>query len=348
MPASTRRVEAARTVRAHHSPARPIVNHSRHPLMTHPPPRVLKPTPDAIAEAISALAQGALVGLPTETVYGLAADATNPAAVARIYSVKGRPSFNPLIAHVADLSAAEDIGILTDDAVRLAARFWPGPLTLVVTARPEGAVCDLARAGLETVALRVPDHEVAQAVLRGFGKPIAAPSANRSGHVSATTAEHVQNDVGSGLALILDAGPAPKGLESTIVSVVGSVPTLLRAGMISREAIEAALGRKLGVPGPGIAAPGMLERHYAPRSRLRLDATTLRMGEVGLAFAGVPAGARLDLSPSGNPTEASANLYAHLRALDALGADAIAVGPIPLSGLGEAIRDRLARAALGR
>ena len=305
-------------------------------------------TAETAPEAARLLAAGAIVGLPTETVYGLGADATNPDAIARVYAAKGRPSFNPLIAHVADLAAAEEIGVLVDDAVRLAARFWPGPLTLVVPARPEGAVCELARAGLPTVALRVPEHPFASAVLRAFGKPVAAPSANLSGHVSATTAEHVAADFGDRVDAVFDAGAAPGGLESTIVGLAGPDPVLLRAGAIPSRDIERALGRRLGVPAGGIAAPGMLAKHYAPRAAVRLDVDRLVPGETGLAFAGVPAGAALDLSPSGDLVEAASKLYAHLRALDAGGARVIAVGPIPDHGLGAALRDRRARAALGR
>jgi L-threonylcarbamoyladenylate synthase len=304
------------------------------PAMPHP--TLHRATADTAPEAARLLAAGAIVGLPTETVYGLAADATNPEAIARVYAAKGRPAFNPLIAHVASLAAAEEIGILTDDAVRLAARFWPGPLTLVVPARPEGAVCELARAGLPTVAIRVPEHPFARAVLRALGKPVAAPSANLSGHVSATTAEHVVADFGARVDAVFDAGAAAGGLESTIVGLAGPEPVLLRAGAIPSEAIERALGRPLGA------------KHYAPRAAVRLDAERLVPGETGLAFAGVPAGAALDLSPTGDLVEAAARLYAHIRALDASGPSVIAVGPIPDHGLGEAIRDRLARAALGR
>lgn len=313
-----------------------------------PAPPIIAPDPSGIAAAAEALRAGALVGLPTETVYGLAADATSDAAVARIYAAKGRPSFNPLIVHVPDLPAAEEIGILTDDAVRLAARFWPGGLTLVVPVRPGSGIGDAVRAGLDTVALRAPGHGVAQAVLRATARPLAAPSANRSGHVSATTARHVADDLGAAVALILDDGPSPGGLESSIVGLSGPDPVLLRPGAIPRAALEAALGRPLHAPGGAIAAPGMLESHYAPRARLRLDAVSLRPGEVGLAFAGVPAGAALDLAPDGDTVPAAANLFAHLRRLDAAGAAVIAVGPIPAEGLGEAIRDRLARAAAGR
>ena len=201
--------------------------------------------PAAIAEAATALRAGELVGMPTETVYGLAGDATNPEAVARIFAAKGRPRFNPLIVHVASLAAAEDIGAFSDDALKLGARFWPGPLTLVVPSRATSPVAELATAGMATHALRVPSHPTAQALLAAFGRPLVAPSANRSGHVSATTAAHVAEDLAGGVSVILDAGAAPVGVESTIVGLAGQRPTLLRAGAVPRDRIEAVLGRAL-------------------------------------------------------------------------------------------------------
>ncbi len=310
--------------------------------------------PDAagIAEAARLLAAGGLVAFPTETVYGLGADATDARAVARLFAAKGRPSFNPLIAHVADVAAARRAGKLSPLADKLAAVFWPGPLTLVVPA--SDVVCELARAGLATVALRVPKHPVAQALLAAFGKPIAAPSANRSGHVSPTTADHVLADLEGRVDLVVDGGPTPLGLESTIVDLSGEAPRLLRPGGIPRADIERALGAKLAEAGAAVRAPGMLASHYATRARLRLNAQEVRPGEALLAFgprrlAGADGATHmLDLSPRGDPLEAAANLFAHLRALDAAGTASIAVAPIPAEGLGEAINDRLRRAAAPR
>jgi L-threonylcarbamoyladenylate synthase len=309
--------------------------------------------PDAagIAEAARLLAAGGLVAFPTETVYGLGADATDPRAVALLFAAKGRPSFNPLIAHVADMAAARRAGKLSPLAEKLV-QFWPGPLTLVVPA--SDVVCELARAGLATVALRVPKHPVAQALLAAFGKPIAAPSANRSGHVSPTTAEHVLADLGGLIDLVVDGGPTPLGLESTIVDVTGDAPRLLRSGGIPRADIERALGTKLAEAAADVRAPGMLKSHYATRARLRLNAQDVRPGEALLAFgprrlAGADGATHmLDLSPRGDLLEAAANLFAHLRVLDANGVAAIAVAPIPATGLGEAINDRLKRAAAPR
>jgi L-threonylcarbamoyladenylate synthase len=313
-----------------------------------------------INEAARLLRAGGLVALPTETVYGLACDATDPRAVARLYAAKGRPSFNPLIAHVPDLAAARRIGVFSAEAEALAARFWPGPLTLVVPAR-EGAVCDLARAGLSTLAIRVPAHPVARAVLEAASRPIAAPSANRSGHVSPTSAEHVMADLDGLIELVLDAGASAVGIESTILDCTGERAVLLRPGGLARGPIEAALGHVLArratpKSGAGEApiAPGMLASHYAPSVPVRLDAAEVRPGEALLGFAGArPLGsdtavAMLDLSPTGDLVEAAANLFAHLRALDAPGITGIAVAPIPHEGLGEAIRDRLNRAAAPR
>lgn len=304
--------------------------------------------PASIQEATAALTDGALVGMPTETVYGLAADATNPNAVARIYAAKGRPSFNPLIAHVPDVASARREGIFDARAEALAERFWPGPLTLVLPASPTGSVCELARAGLSSIALRAPNHPVAQDLLRAFGKPLAAPSANISGRLSPTTAENVAADLSDALSVILDAGPCTVGVESTIVALAaGEPPRLLRPGGIAREDIEALIG-PLAAPGNAIEAPGMLSSHYAPRARLRLNANAPGKDEAFLAFGpDAPHGA-LNLSATGNLLEATANLYAFLRRLDAEDAAMIAVAPIPSTGLGEAINDRLARAAAPR
>lgn len=307
---------------------------------------------EAIAEGARILREGGLVAFPTETVYGLGADAASAEAVAKIYSAKGRPSFNPLIAHVADLDAARREAELPPAALRLAEAFWPGPLTLVAPRAAGGSVCALARAGLASVALRAPAAPVARALILAAGRPIAAPSANRSGHVSPVTAAHVVEDLGERVDLVIDGGRADKGVESTIVSFLGE-PRLLRPGALAREALEEALGAPLAAGeggGAAILAPGMTASHYAPRARLRLEALELREGEAGLDFGG-RLGAReaaepvLDLSPDENLEEAAANLFHHLRELDSRGATAIAVAPIPSRGLGEAINDRLRRAA---
>jgi L-threonylcarbamoyladenylate synthase len=319
--------------------------------------RVLKADAEAIGAAVRCLKAGGLVAFPTETVYGLGADATNGEAVARLYAAKGRPRFNPLIAHVASAQAARKLAIFDDAARRLAAAFWPGPLTLVLPKAPQCLVAELATAGLDSIALRVPDHPIARALLAAFGGPIVAPSANRSGHVSPTAAAHVLADLRGRIDLILDGGPATVGVESTIVACLGA-PALLRPGGLPRAKIEAALGQALAAPPSAEAgdgdvplSPGRLASHYAPKSPLRLDATHVAPGEALLAFGPHPlAGetrATLNLSARGDLVEAAANLFSHLRALDAAGA-AIAVMPVPHEGLGEAINDRLARAAAPR
>jgi L-threonylcarbamoyladenylate synthase len=311
----------------------------------------------AIAEAARVLAAGGLVAFPTETVYGLGADAGNGKAIARLYAAKGRPAFNPLIAHVASVAAAHKLARFGAAAERLAAAFWPGPLTLVLPKAPDCPVAALATAGLDSVAVRVPEHRVAQDLLRAFGGPIVAPSANRSGHVSPTAAAHVLADLGGRIDLIVDGGPTTVGLESTIVACLDA-PVLLRPGGVPRAAIEAALGAPLAELAVSHAktaprAPGMLASHYAPRTRLRLDAREVGAREALLAFgptlAQGAAGALqvLNLSTRGDLIEAAANLFAHLRSLDRAGADVIAVMPIPPHGLGEAINDRLRRAAAG-
>jgi L-threonylcarbamoyladenylate synthase len=313
---------------------------------------IVNASPEAIAEAATALRAGRLVAFPTETVYGLGADATNGRAVAAVFEAKGRPTFNPLIAHVATLEAAAALGHLTEAGAKLARAFWPGPLTLVLRKREDCRVADLATAGLDTIAVRVPAHSVAQALLRAARVPVAAPSANRSGHVSPTTAAHVAQDLGERVAMILDGGAATIGLESTVVDATGDDPVVLRLGAASREHIARVLGRPVAVAtgAPHTpASPGMLARHYAPAARLRLNATEVRPGEALLAFgaANVPPhdGVMLNLSWSGDLVEAAANLFAALRALDASGAKTIAVMPVPEQGLGEAINDRLRRAA---
>lgn len=309
-----------------------------------------------IRSAAAALDRGELVGMPTETVYGLAADATNPDAVAAIFAAKGRPRFNPLIVHVSSVVAAERLATLSPDAIRLAEAFWPGPLTLIVRRHAVSTIADLVTAGLDTIALRAPDHPVAQALLGAFSGPIAAPSANLSGHVSATTAAHVAADLGDKVACILDAGPTALGLESTIVDLSGDAPALLRPGAIARDRIEAELGRRLALAdrdGSPARAPGMLASHYAPTAKLRLDAAAVFAGEALLAFGEpLPDGANraaavCNLSPSGDLTEAARNFFAALRVLDGKAAT-IAVMAIPESGLGEAINDRLRRAAAAR
>lgn len=313
-----------------------------------------------IARAAEILRAGGLVAFATETVYGLGADATDGRAVAGIYAAKERPSFNPLIAHVASRDAAEALGLLDDAARSLASAFWPGPLTLVVPRRPGCPVADLALAGLDSIALRVPAHPVAAALLEQVGRPVAAPSANRSGRVSPTLAAHVCADLDGRIDAVLDGGPTRVGLESTIVACLPAGPALLRPGGLPREAIEAVLGRPVSdleaadEAGRAPLAPGMLASHYAPHASVRLDATSLAQGEAALLFgATAPEGldraaAFENLSEAGSLEEAAANLFAALRRLDATGAQTIAVAPIPAHGLGEAIRDRLRRAAAPR
>ncbi len=306
----------------------------------------------AMEEAARIIRGGGLVAFPTETVYGLGANSRDGRAVARIFEAKGRPRFNPLIVHVGNLDEAKRYGLFSDEAERLAKAFWPGALTLVVPLREDAGLSDLVSAGLPTVALRVPSHELALALIRAAGLPIAAPSANISGRVSATRPEHVAADFGDKVELILDGGPCEAGLESTIVAFADGEPTLLRAGAVAAEEIEQVLGRKLrrSAPGGRVAAPGMLSSHYAPRAPLRLDAEAPRPGEAFLGFGPHMPGRQhaLNLSPTGDLREAAANLFAYLRELDAPNIDSIAVAPIPAEGLGEAINDRLRRAAAPR
>lgn len=305
--------------------------------------------PDAIAAAAARLRAGGLVALPTETVYGLAADATRGTAVAAIFELKGRPHFNPLIVHVPDLPAAETHGIFDARARALAGHFWPGPLTLVLRRRPETPIHPLVSAGLDTVALRLPAHPVARAVLEACALPLAAPSANPSGYLSPTTACHVADAFGDTDLLVLDGGPCPVGLESTVLDLSEAPAVLLRAGTVTIEDIEAAIGpiRHVG-PGETVRAPGMLASHYAPHRPVRLDAEHVAADEALLGFGpDLPRGALLtrNLSPTGDLREAAANLFAMLHELDRPGVRAIAVMPIPDEGLGTAIRDRLQRAA---
>jgi len=321
--------------------------------------QILPATEAAVAAAARVLAGGGLVAFPTETVYGLGADAANPAAVTGIYRAKGRPAFNPLIAHVGDLAAARRIARFDAAATALAEAFWPGPLTLVLPKAENCVVADLATAGLDTVAIRIPAHPVARDILRAFGGPVVAPSANISGHVSPTTAAHVEGDLAGRIDLIVDGGPVAVGVESTIVGCFDA-PMLLRPGGLPRADIERVLGRALRQAPAGAdggaqpLAPGMLASHYAPRARVRLNAQRVEPGEALLGFglgaiSGIDAAAAvMNLSESGDLDEAAANLFGHLRALDGKGVHAIAVMPVPDEGLGEAINDRLRRAAVER
>lgn len=310
---------------------------------------------DALEPAAALLAAGGIAAIPTETVYGLAADASNGAAVARIFEAKGRPRFNPLIAHVADMAMAHELATFDATSRRLAETFWPGPLTLVLPRMASTAVHDLVSAGLDTVAIRMPRGFGGRLIAR-LGRPIAAPSANSSGRISATSAEAVQEDLGERIDLIVDGGATPVGIESTIVKVVDGKLWLLRPGGLAADEIEGVAGAHLrrGKAEGGVEAPGQLLSHYAPRATLRLGAMEVGQGEALLGFGKVRAAgaegaaAVLNLSSSGDLREAATNLFAHLRQLDASGARVIAVEPIPETGLGEAINDRLTRAAAPR
>jgi L-threonylcarbamoyladenylate synthase len=314
-------------------------------------PPIAPATAAVIADACRILGAGGLVAIPTETVYGLAADATNDRAVARIFEAKDRPHFNPLIVHYASLDDVRRDVEWDDAAARLAERFWPGPLTLVLRRRPDCRVALLASAGLDTLAVRVPDHAVARAVIESFGRPLAAPSANRSGEVSPTTAEHVRTSMGRSVDLIIDGGPCRVGVESTVLDLSAAPPAILRPGGLPREAIEAIMG-PVGDDDGGSddrpRSPGRMLRHYATARPLHLEARDVGADEALLAFGPVaPRGARstLNLSPTRDLVEAAANLFAMLRALDRPDHAAIAVMPIPDAGLGRAINDRLRRAA---
>ena len=304
---------------------------------------VLTPDAASFAKAATILKDGGLVAMPTETVYGLAADAANSDAVARLYAAKGRPAFNPLIAHCASPDAAFQQGNFSDQARKLADAFWPGPLTFVVDAVDATTVCALARAGLDTLALRVPAHPAARALLEAFGGPLVAPSANPSGRISPTRAEHVASDMGDRVDLILDGGPCTEGIESTVIDARGPSPVLLRQGSVLPADIEKIWpDLSSGVDGDKPTSPGQLLRHYAPNAKLRLDARAPDPGEAFLGFG--PGEATLNLSPSADLVEAAANLFAMMRTLDR-SHTRIAVAPIPPEGLGAAINDRLARAA---
>lgn len=315
-----------------------------------PPPvtETLNADDTGISRAAAMLAEGALVAFPTETVYGLGADARNDTAVARIFQAKGRPSFNPLIVHVADLATAQRFATFPDDALRLADAFWPGPLTLVLPVREDAGLSPLVTAGLGTVGIRVPEHPLAHALLARFDGPVAAPSANPSGKVSPTEAGHVIDGLSGRIEAVLDGGRCPVGVESTIVGFEGG-PTLLRPGGLPIEAIEACLGAPLAAHGGGITAPGQLTSHYAPGAGVRLNVDKPEDSEIWLGF-GPCEGAALNLSESGDLVEAAANLFHHLRALDTMASNGqtIAVAPVPMHGLGRAINDRLQRAAAPR
>jgi L-threonylcarbamoyladenylate synthase len=319
------------------------------------PDNLVPATRKNIERAVRLLRAGELVAFPTETVYGLGGDANNDAAMARIFAAKGRPCFNPLIVHVPSLAATEPLAVFDERARNAAQSFWPGPLTLVLRRRPESRLSLLTSAGLDTVALRAPGHPVAQALLSATGRPMAAPSANRSGRVSPTIAAHVAAEFGdmAAVALILDAGPCSVGIESTVLDLTGATPVLLRPGGVTVEQLEKVLGR-VDVPlaeDGSPRSPGRLPSHYAPRLPVRLDATHALPGEVLLAFGPTaPSGFAevLFLSKSGDLAEAAGNLFAMLRRLDRPEFSGIAVMPIPEEGLGRAINDRLRRAAAPR
>ena len=297
--------------------------------------RVLPFTDDAIAEAARLVLAGEAVAVPTETVYGLAADATNPQAVARIYQAKGRPSFNPLIVHVIDMAAAQHIATFDDEAGTLAERYWPGPLTLVLPLREQSGIASIVTAGLPTIGLRVPAHRAMQALLQATDRPLAAPSANASGSISPTRAEHVLKSLGGRIPLIIDGGSTERGLESTIVAATGGQLRLLRPGPIEIAAQQGPFER--------IEAPGQLATHYAPSKPVRLDATSAERDEYLIGFG--PIAGDTSLSPSGNLVEAASRLFDLLHEAEASGKSRIAVAPVPEDGLGIAINDRLRRAA---
>lgn len=324
-----------------HQPERRVTN-MQSPVET----QRLSATNDGIRRAADLLARGELVAFPTETVYGLGADARNDRTVARIYEAKGRPSFNPLIVHVPDIETAKRY-VQWDKQAELVAQFWPGPLTLVLPLKSGSDISKLVTAGLDTLAIRVPENPTAQALLRQFAGPVAAPSANPSGQISPTTADHVLNGLSGRIAAVVDAGPCRAGLESTILGLANT-PTLLRPGPVTRSDLAECLGMEITAQPPqsAISAPGQLASHYAPNAAVRLNATTWRPDETRLGFGSVDCD--LNLSPSGNLTEAAANLFAYLHKLDASGAEKIAVSPIPETGLGRAINDRLTRAAAPR
>ncbi len=318
-------------------------------------PETIPPTSAALVAAALALQEGRLVAFPTETVYGLGADATNDKAVAKIFAAKNRPQFNPLIVHIARSEHADEFAQLSNTAEELMLRFWPGPLTLILPRAPNSAVSLLCTAGLDTVALRCPSHPVARGLIEAAGIPVAAPSANRSGRISPTTAQHVVEELGDAqdLAIILAGGKSGIGVESTVLDLTGETPVLLRPGAVLREEIEETLMRKILTSSGNAAhpsAPGQLTSHYAPRAKVRLNIRQPDMNEAYLAFGTPPREVPqqfLNLSPNADLFEAAANLFSHLRTLDNNGATSIAVAPIPEVGLGIAINDRLQRAAAG-
>lgn len=314
----------------------------------------LSPDPSGIEKAAAILRSGGLVSFPTETVYGLGADARDGQAVAAIYSAKGRPSFNPLIVHLPDLATARTLADFDDLSLKLARAFWPGPLTLVLPLKPDAGLSDLVTAGLPSVALRVPAHPVAHRLLAEFAGPVAAPSANPSGQISPTTAEHVLDGLSGKIDAVIDGGPCPVGLESTIALSDGDQVAILRDGGVTREQIEACLGQSVTEADHSDApqSPGQLASHYAPSVQVRLNAEARRAGELLLGFGPDVADADLNLSPAGDLIEAAANLFGYLRNMDERaqrqGVVTIAVSPIPTTGLGAAINDRLKRAAAPR
>ncbi len=321
--------------------------------MNKPPSNIFAPSTENIAAAAAVIREGGLIAFPTETVYGLGADAANGRAVASIFEAKDRPRFNPLIVHFASAGEASDAAAFDARAHRLAGAFWPGALTLVLGRRPASAISLLVSAGLETLAVRVPAHPVAQALLAAAKRPIAAPSANRAGEVSPTSADHVSASLAAKPEMILDGGPCPVGIESTVLDLTTPTPVILRPGGITRDEIEAVIGptgpasAAIGGATEGVRSPGMLGRHYAPGRPLRLDAGEVGRTEALLAFGPHPitgGAAEMNLSPSADLTEAAANLFAMLRALDRGDISAIAVMPVPETGLGIAINDRLRRA----
>jgi L-threonylcarbamoyladenylate synthase len=311
---------------------------------------IIAASPEALDQAAETLRTGSLVAFPTETVYGLGADATNETAVARIFEAKGRPRFNPLISHLADVEAAFALGAFSSMAREVADRFWPGPLTIVVKRAPDCPIAWLTSAGLESIALRVPAHPLARDLLSRAGRPIAAPSANRSGRISPTRAEHAKTELGGRVDMILDGGTCDIGLESTVVDLSGEIPVLLRPGAVTREMLVGVVGAVGDPSGEGpLVSPGMLASHYAPTRPVRLDVTAPRRSEAFLGFGPAGGGRRaLNLSPTGDLVEAAANLFHMLRSLDTPGVAGIAVAPIPERGLGAAINDRLRRAAAPR
>ena len=322
--------------------------------MNEPRTQRLSTDRNGIEKAAAILRSGGLVSFPTETVYGLGADARDGRAVAKIYAAKGRPSFNPLIVHLPDLATARKLAEFDDLSLKLGRAFWPGPLTLVLPLKPEAGLSDLVTAGLPSVALRVPAHPVAQSLLTEFDGPVAAPSANPSGQISPTTAGHVMDGLSGKIDAVIDGGPCPVGLESTIALSDGHRVAILREGGVTREQIEACLSQQVAEAGHSDApqSPGQLASHYAPSVQVRLNAGARRADELLLGFGPDISDADLNLSPKGDLIEAAANLFGYLRQMDERaqrqGISTIAVSPIPMKGLGAAINDRLKRAAAPR